>query len=709
MKAIFRLLLIISVIPVSAQDFDYYGPQPFGEILNNSFNFLGTPSSISSIDNKKYVVILDAETKSKLIRIGSDPIGAITMEVSDFDQSATYGSLLRSIFQIVDINTHADNNDIPLAGNYRLNPFLHSYYAMNSDDDYNLICADGGSMFVEESTNGYVLISFAGSPEAAEIKAISRWEYESTSGSFVEDNEWTDRWLKFSGTSLEWTANDQESSVFYLADANAYIDLEIEDGSDFNPLDITYQPNATAAIPDDVTAIEDSRIFTDLERKLDESYISQLGDGAGASTAAEVKLDEIEETLNNNQFALRYPKGFYLALRESMLSQKIASTDIYGGRLDYNTVPSVYFTNALDDNGSPHPFMAIASHAVSTRPNQLVDVNRPPGAEQGVGYGESTVTRNGKLGEFLMLIPLRDYGLVDDLFDNDLSSFGDLASDFDDKHSTTTVKDVYNYTSLVSIGVAIDGVTIYPAQNNNLRFAVEDAEVTHSGIHVGGGLEVHYHADGHGYNGNGINLYNYYDYIGKDHPPIIGMAYDGIALFGKYEPNYPMTGDDKPLDEFGGHDHGDDFGYHYHAHSQQVVGSTDGTSFTENFLLVGAWKGSINDIPPFLELKTNIFENQSLARYAGATYTPGNSIILSNTIINSELVYPNPSNGQFQLNTPLILSFKLYSLNGQLIEQLDADGNNTFTITDSVPDGIYLLKGQNQSESFSTKIVLDRK
>mgnify|MGYP007000111823 len=68
------------------------------------------------------------------------------------------------------------------------------------------------------------------------------------------------------------------------------------------------------------------------------------------------------------------------------------------------------------------------------------------------------------------------------------------------------------------------GVTIYPSFNNNLRHTVEDAEITSSGIHVGGGLELHYHADAHAFNGNGINPYNISDYNSNDHPPVIGIS-----------------------------------------------------------------------------------------------------------------------------------------------------------------------------------------
>ena len=95
------------------------------------------------------------------------------------------------------------------------------------------------------------------------------------------------------------------------------------------------------------------------------------------------------------------------------------------------------------------------------------------------------------------------------------------------------------------------------------------------------------------FNGNGINLYNISDYNSNDHPPVIGISYDGIALFGKHEISFSsMAGSQVSLDEYGGHDHGDGFGYHYHAHTQLTVGTTPpNNSFNQHILLVGAWKG----------------------------------------------------------------------------------------------------------------------
>ena len=448
MKQILPFIMAMLVLPniVNAQ-IDYYGPKPFSDILNNSKIDTWSPSAVSAMTNRKFVVIMN-EAKSKIISLNSSNIGQI--ELSDITNitggSATYGSLLRGVFQIVDENSHFENGVsgasgtyMPLTGLYKGNPFLHSYYNLNSNSTFDAISTDGGSYYISDATNtGYLLVQFVGTASSTIIKAVSKWKYNAVSASIVEDASWADSYLMISENSLKWTTTIGSATTFFLADATDLIDLEIGDGSAFNPRSISYQTNATAALPSGTKGMEESRIIKDIPNKLDPNLLSQLGKSASSTSAATAMLDVIETTLKNKSSALRYPKAFYLAVRENMLSHKIASSDIFNAVLGNRTIEHVYFTNALDDAGVPHPFMVIASHIAATRPNLLINVNRPPGATAGNGYAQSTVTRNAKLGEFLVKIPLKDYGLITNLLDNDLSPYGDLASDFDKTKGTTT-------------------------------------------------------------------------------------------------------------------------------------------------------------------------------------------------------------------------------------------------------------------------------
>jgi hypothetical protein len=619
MKNLFTLLLFLASWSCLGQNIDYYGPKSFGEILDVSFEKAWTPSVLSSIENRKYMILLDA-AKANAVTFSSDAnISTLSMTpiANLYASGATYGSMLRSIFQMVDLNAPLDNSATALSGTYRLNSFIHSYYALDANDNNTAVLSDRGTYYIAAADNtGYLGITFSTNASAATITASSKYEYNTSSSSFTEVTTWTDKYLKINGTSLEWTSASADASSFFLADPNDLIDLEIEAGSDFNPASTSYQPNAWAAFPESINPT--STGFSDLSKDLDDAYHAQLDATTAAATAASSILDEIETTLTNAGAELRYPKAFYLALRENMLSHTIASTDVYGATLGDRTNKYVYFTNATDDNGVPHPFLVTTSYAASTRPNQLIDVSRPPGDGEGGGYEEQSVTRTTKGASYLMKVPLKNYGLIETLLDNDLSTYGDLGED-----ASATTQTVYNYASLGSNGVAVDGVPIYPSLNNTLLHASNAAEITHGGIHVGRGLELHYHADGHSYSKNGINLYNLADYEGRNHPPLIGMAYDGVALFGRYEENYgTMEGYSIALDEYGGHDHGDDFGFHYHAHTQEVSSTgNNAVTFDQRFLLVGAWKGKINDIPGFLEVKTNqLAPDATDARYAGASY-----------------------------------------------------------------------------------------
>jgi len=602
----------------AGQNVDFYGPKSFGEILNTNFQKAWTPIALSSIENRKYMILLD-NARANAITFSSDAdISSLSMTpiANLHTTGATYGTMLRTIFQIVDLNAPLDNSTSTLSGIYQLNSFIHSYYALDANDNNTAVLSDRGTYYITDSDDtGYLGITFNTNASATTITASSKYEYNTSTSSFTEVTSWTDKYLKINGTSLEWTSASSDASSFFLADPNDLIDLEIEAGSDFNPASIIYQPNAWATFPNSINPT--STGFSNLSSDINVSYHAQLEATAAAKTAASNMLDQIETRLTNAGDQLRYPKAFYLALRDNMLSHTIASTDVYGAELGARTNKYVYFTNATDDNGVPHPFLVTASFAASTRPNQLIDVSRPPGDGGSGGYENNSVTRTTKAASYILKIPLKNYGIIEDLSDNDLSAIGNLGED-----AGVTNKTVYNYASLSSNGVAVDGVPIYPSLNNTLKHASNAAEITHGGIHVGRGMELHYHADGHSYSKNGINLYNLADYDGHNHPPVIGMAYDGIALFGRYEENHTsMEGYNMSLDSYGGHDHDDDFGYHYHAHTQEVSSTgNNAVTFNQRFLLVGAWKGQINNIPGLLEVKTAQLKDDAIARYAGASY-----------------------------------------------------------------------------------------
>ena len=628
---------------------DIYGPKPFDQILTSSFSTNWTASNataVSGIANLKHVMLLDAATKTQCLSIDTSngrnsgltvtPAGNIT---------TTYGSAMRCMFQLRDRNTESLSTT-SLNGNYSIHPELFSYSAIDGNATANATTASSTLVrdiksIYRAADASYLVFTFVGNATSTKIKAATRLVL--SSGNFSTSGTWgVSHWVMMNGTSISLTTNEANATSFYLADATKLINFEIASGSDFNPNRITWQTNAFAANPTSPppwTFSNSTLISTannGLIKAVDPAYSAQLNHSANATLAAETALENIRISLAANGESLRYDKEVYLAFRENALSHLFASGDIYNGQVGNRTVAHVYFTNAANaTTGIRHPYMVIATHNATPRPNFLVDVARPPGdGVEGSGYANQTVTRTAVLEARTIVVPLKDYGLITNLTDNVVSP--SLASDANLSAGNYTVE---NYADNASSGIAIDGVKIYPAINNTLAYAPAEGEITSSGAHVGRGGSLHWHADGHGYNGNGINLYNLADYSDSQgnattHPPIIGFSYDGIAIYGKYEASFnSMEGYSESLDAYGGHSHGD-YGYHYHAHAKQIEnGSND---FTQHFLMVGAWRGQINALPVMGEAEISVKpgETATTQRYVGMNGTASTIPVVLPATIN---------------------------------------------------------------------------
>ena len=692
------------------------GPKPFDQILTASFSTNWTASnaaSISSIGNLKHVILLDAATKSYCLSINSSGNNA-TLSVSPVSSiAATYGSAMRCMFQLLDKNVESLST-IGLSGNYSIHPELFSHSAI--DGNATIASSTATSLLVRDiksyyrtSNASYLIFTITGNASSAKIKATTRLAL--SSGNFSASGNWSaTQWIMMNGTTVGLTSNEASATSFFMADATKLINIGVNAGTDFNPASTAWQTNAFAAYPTNPApwAFSDSFLLNGLVSKIDPYYSTQLGASANATISASNALDNIVTTLAAEGASLRYDKSVYLAYRENTLSHLFASQDIYNSRVGERTVAHVYFTNAADDTGIHHPYMVVATHNATPRPNFLIDVARPPGDGDGGGtYATGTVTRKAVLEVKTVLIPLKNYGLVGNLTDNTLTK--SLASDAGLSVGNYTVE---NYADTASMGVSIDGVVIYPAINNTLLYATAAAEITSSGAHVGRGGALHYHADGHGFNGNGINLYNLRDYTNSDnvtsrsHPPIIGFGYDGIALYGKYESSFAlMDGYATALDVFGGHTHGD-YGYHYHSHAKSIVGLKDTAgsqssipNYTQHFLMVGAWKGSINKLPV---VGVGIIDDTSQGRYVGKNGTAdskpvvlpmtisgivGSALITSITATNSPTSYALasgtwPAGLSLNATTGVIIGTPSVAANGTLmVRATNASGNGTGNVT----------------------------
>ena len=613
---------------------DFYGPAPFVDILERSFSKSWTPQAISTIENRAHVVILDAATQQYCLSVTSGTMdGLEVVTVSSLtDSSATYGKVLRSMFQMQDVMIETLSAD-SLTGEYTLRPELMIYYGIDSNSSVGSSTASSLQVsrikavdLTEFTETGYLAFSFSGTSSSAVGKASKRFVINSSTGALEQDTTWSsNQWLKVGAGGVELVTSESDATNVMLASSLDLIDVANNPGEDFNPTSNNWQTNAFAAWPTkngvvEVTSIANSSLNSLRDGtagdNIDSSYRTQFGTSVEATAVASAYLDQIEAALNDANESLRYPKQLYLTARANMLSHTFGAIDEVNAELGESTVPFVYFTNTQDDSGVYHPFMVVGTRNGTGGPNFLIDVARPPGDGSGT-YELSTITRNAFLTNGLYRIPMKDYGLITTLLDNDMSSYNNLAQA---AGIDTSLYDVYNYASYSVSGITLDGVKIYPSYNNTLYFTPMNGEITSTGVHVGQGMTLHFHGDGHSFNGNGINLYNIEDYVGKQHPPLIGFGLDGIAIYGKYETSYPsMDGYSVALDEHGGHDH-DDYGYHYHAHAK-AVSSTDKTgavfNFTQHFMMVGAYKGNINSIPDFQNGGTNQLKDSELAKYVG--------------------------------------------------------------------------------------------
>jgi hypothetical protein len=522
---------------------------------------------------------------------------------------------------------------------FRIDSELHSVYSIDVSNDTLLFRENWGQY--RDGSCGYLLFDY----DASYLKATKRYTYDMDTSYHIVDTAFTkaDTYVKYENGELKLVTSVSNATAFNIY--NFPFDVAVP--YDFNPGKVAYQSNERVSFINyidktisNMDSLVAQKMMDDYELQIDASGISTVTDAS-----ANAKLNEIK-----NSSTLRYDISVYSKFRTGLLSHINNTDSIVNGERGQNTVPYVYYTNEPDASGYYHPFMCIASFSVTDRPNRLLDVPRPPGDGTG-DYSTAKVTRDATLQDYLFKIPMKEYGLITNLTENIMPTT--LYDDYVTKNRTyidDVSQNCYNYASKSGLGITIDGLVMYPILNNNVVPAQCVAEITSSGFHVGQGMGLHYHADGHGATDNSFNLYNIDDYVERNHPPLIGFGFDGIALFGKYESAYSsMHGYSEELDSYGGHEHGN-YGYHYHCHTVSVTNGVDtagDTLFLEDnsvtslydgdehptydlhLLMKGAWKGQINDIPYFWSDTTSSVTDPSGAEVLinkGETNAPSYSL-----------------------------------------------------------------------------------
>lgn len=567
----------ISAAPASSAEF--YAPTPVAELLALTRPVSWSELSDAAADLTRFS--LGPATGSDVIRIaqsGSHVDASLVLESGLATQSQVSDeTLLRAMFQFIEED----------GGGYRIHSVMHSNYAMDWDSNSEeLVMRDTRSGSFDLASAGYLVFEVSGSSNQL-LVAAGRKKYSAGSSAYVSESGWQQRELVVNDSSFALQSGGGTPLTFYAP----AIDLSIP--FDFNPTGTGRVSNSEVTpevkLQDDPIADTPKQVTSAYSDQVSESGVSSV-----TSAAASAMLATIESDLLAEGAQLRYPKEFYLAFRTGLLSRELITSDSTDGVIGQLTVPYVYFTNATNDQNEHHPFMVIASYGIPDVMALLWDVPRPPGDGNGGNYESQSVTRSYHREAYLTKIPLRDYGEVSSLIENTMVN--DLASDAGENQF-----DHHNYASVSATGIAVDGVVIYPTYNNTLHIAQEAAELSAQGMHSGRGLGVHYHADAHSGTGSGLHLYNARDYVGRDHPPIVSMGFDGIAGYGIYQSGDTSSeGVNTPLDDFGGHEHGI-YAYHYHSFTSNTEsdGGASVSYVAHKLPPLGAWAGRINDIPDF--------------------------------------------------------------------------------------------------------------
>ena len=304
-----KLSLIIITVLATIFGADVYTPKSFKSVLDDATGKAWVPTSVSAVENRAHIVLID-NTGSYCLQVGSDIKGSLVAgDVNALkDGTATYGDALRSMFQILDMNTSslATNS---LSGTYTIHPELASYYAIDADGS-DLTIRDKSSFYqTSESTSAYLVFMIVDAGQSSvsySLKASSRYVYNASAGAYAMDNSWSqDQWVKL-GTdmTIALTSVESEATAWTLANARDLIDIGVDQGSEFNPGNTTWQTNSFAAYPVDqntgdlaVWNYNDSPLKTNqFYNNVDDDYQNQLGHSTTADAAASAVISAVSYT-----------------------------------------------------------------------------------------------------------------------------------------------------------------------------------------------------------------------------------------------------------------------------------------------------------------------------------------------------------------------------------------------------------------------------
>jgi hypothetical protein len=531
------------VVPVASDHAIFYGAAPFAEWVETSYS-ADSLTLTTNLATPARVMISDAPTlvsDANYLSIGDalTNLSGYSAQALGIDSDTTcrtyYSKLLR---------LEAETSD---SSCYRLRSHLHPNFALDVDEDDFDNLKFRNNFGNTATSYGYVCFTYDKS--ARLLRAKTRYNYSAADFTYTQDSSFArgNYYVKLGNGGYSLVASSSEATKLYIYDSP----LDFSVPFDFNPAKTTPVTNPAAAYISKPADFNISRLGSEYTAQVKVDGVAAPGTNATTRTAADAMLLKIQNSLASGE-SLRYDIKVYAAFRDGLLASTLQSDGISNGELGQNLVPYVFFTNEKDSNGVSHPYMVIMSYGNPASPHGLMDVPRPPGQGSG-SYGSSNVTRFTNLDRYSIGIPMKDYGEVSAVDENASVLSNQL---WDDVSGSKGARDVFNYASANDNGIMISGAVMFPVYNNRLMPSQADAELSANGCHVGqGGGGPHCHADG--YESQGVlGVYTDADYEGKEHPPLVGFGYDGVALFGVYreDQDSQLEGFGTALDAWGGRD-----------------------------------------------------------------------------------------------------------------------------------------------------------
>ena len=531
------------VVPVASDHAIFYGAAPFDEWVETSYS-ADSLTLTTNLATPARVMISDAPTlvsDANYLSIGDalTNFSGYSAQALGIDSDSTYRTYYSKLLRL-----EAETSD---SSCYRLRSHLHPNFALDVDEDDFDNLKFRNNFGNTATSYGYVCFTYDKS--ARLLRAKTRYNYSAADFTYTQDSSFArgNYYVKLGNGGYSLVASSSEATKLYIYDSP----LDFSVPFDFNPAKTTPVTNPAAAYISKPADFNISRLGSEYTAQVKVDGVAAPGTNATTRTAADAMLLKIENSLASGE-SLRYDIKVYAAFRDGLLASTLQSDGISNGELGQNLVPYVFFTNEKDSSGVSHPYMVIMSYGNPGSPHGLMDVPRPPGLGTG-SYDSSSVTRFTNLDRYSIGIPMKDYGEVSAVDENASVLSNQL---WDDVSGSKGARDVFNYASANDNGIMISGAVMFPVYNNRLMPSQADAELSANGCHVGqGGGGPHCHADG--YESQGVlGVYTDADYEGKEHPPLVGFGYDGVALFGVYreDQDSQLEGFGTALDAWGGRD-----------------------------------------------------------------------------------------------------------------------------------------------------------